>query len=48
MEFRLIINETDHGTFPTVSDALRYIESEIENGELETIHADSLSIQIIK
>ena len=46
--FRLIINETDHGTFPLVTDALIYIEGLINDDELETLDADSLSIQILK
>lgn len=46
--FLLVINDTNHGGFNTVTDALRYIENEIENGDLDTIHAESLSIQILK
>jgi len=46
--FRIIINEVDHGTVSTVTEALMYIENEINDDELETIDADSLSIQILK
>ena len=46
--FRLIINETDHGTFSLVTDALNYIAGLINSYELRTIDADSLSIQILK
>lgn len=46
--FRLTINNTDHGTFNEVSQALDYVRGEIESGELETIHAESLTISIVK
>lgn len=46
--FRLLINETDHGTFDTVSAALEYVERSIEDGDLETVHAKELSIHILK
>ena len=46
--FRLFINSTDHGTFDTVTDALNYIQGEIEACELETIEAEALEISIVK